>query len=277
MQQGLENLLRSVTMTVSTLALAAVLSAQGSAPVLFQGIEIENFLTTADIIHMEDTDRGITLPKKVTLEQDSQRHFAIFKTIDVFQRGLTTLRSGATDVDFQDSWKTEVAAYELDKLIGLGMVPTTVERRHGPDRGSMQWWIENAMVERDRMEKGIRPPDQKEWNEQTYKIRLFDNLIYNVDRNLNNILVTESWQVILIDHSRSFRSINELQSPNSMIRFSRSLLEAIEKLDEKTLEERLRPYLTASQISAVLERRDLILEMARDRIAESGAEAVLYD
>ncbi len=271
-----ENVFRLVATVVSALALAVVVNAQGLESVL-QGTDIEDFLSTADIIHMEDTDRGITLPKKVTLGQDSQEHFAIFKTIDDFRPGRTTLRSGATEIDFQDSWKTEVAAYELDKMIGLAMVPATVERRHNGDVGSMQWWVENAMVERDRMEAGIRPPNQTEWNLQTYKIRLFDNLIYNVDRNLNNILVTESWRVRLIDHSRSFRSIHELQSPNSMIRFSRSLLEAIENLDEKTLTERLGAYLTSSQIRAVLERRDLILELARDRIAQSGAEAVLYD
>ncbi len=104
---------------------------------------------------------------------------------------------------------------------------------------------------------------------------MFDNLIYNVDRNLNNILVTEDWRVYLIDHSRSFQSLKELQRP--MIRFSKSLLDAIQKLDEPSLKERLGRYLTTSQIRALLERRDLILERARDRIAESGADNVLYN
>ena len=34
------------------------------------------------------------------------------------------------ELEFQDSWKTEIAAYELDKLLGLGMVPATVERSY---------------------------------------------------------------------------------------------------------------------------------------------------
>ena len=67
------------------------------------------------------------------------------------------------------------------------------------------------MVERDRIEEGIRPPDQAGWTEQAYKIWLFDNLIYNVDRNLNNVLATGDWRVYLIDHSRSFRSLKELK------------------------------------------------------------------
>ena len=209
------------------------------------------------------------------LEQDSLTHFAIFKTIDVLQRGQTTPRGGAMQVDFQDSWKTEIAAYELDKMIGLGMVPATVERRYGRERGSMQWWVEDTIVERDRIEERIRPPDPAGWTEQTYTIWLFDNLIYNVDRNLNNMLVTEDWRVYLIDHSRSFRSVKELQRP--MLRFSKSLLDAIGKLDETSLKERLGPYLTTSQIRALLERRDLILERARDRIAKFGADNVLYN
>ena len=266
---------RPMLIAVCAVATAVMLAAQGSTSVLFQGSELEHFLKTADITHMENIDRGITRSKKVRLEQDSLTHFAIFKTIDVFRRGQTRLRGGATEVDFQDSWKTEVAAYELDKMIGLGMVPATVERRHGRDRGSMQWWVENTMVERDRIEEGIRPPDPAGWAEQTYKIWLFDNLIYNVDRNLNNILVTEDWRVYLIDHSRSFRSLKDLQRP--MIRFSKSLLDAIEKLDETSLKERLGRYLTTSQIRALLERRDLILERARARIAESGADNVLYN
>ncbi len=267
--------LRSMIIAVCAMATVAVLGAQGSKSVLFQGSELEHFLRTADVTHKENTDRGVTRSKKVTLEQDSLTRFAIFKTIDVFRRGRTTLRSGATDVDFQDSWKTEVAAYELDKMIGLGMVPATVERRHGRNRGSMQWWVEDTMVERDRIEAGIQPPDPVEWIEQAYKIWLFDNLIYNVDRNLTNMLVKEDGRVYLIDHSRSFRSLRELQRP--MLRFSKSLLDAIQKLDESSLKEQLGRYLTISQIRALLGRRDLILERARGRIAESGAENVLYD
>lgn len=267
--------LRNTIIAACTVATAAMLGAQGSQPPLLQGSELEHFLKTADITHIENTDRGVTGSKRVTLEHDALTQFAVFKTIDAFLSGQTTQRSGTTAADPHDSWKTEVAAYELDKMIGLGMVPATVERRHGRELGSMQWWVENTMVERDRIEEGIRPPDPAGWTEQTYTIWLFDNLIYNVDRNLDNMLVTEDWRVYLIDHSRSFRSVTELQRP--MLRFSKSLLDAIGKLDEVSLKERLGRYLTTAQIRALLERRDRILERARDRIAESGADNVLYN
>ena len=186
------------------------------------------------------------------------------------------MRNGVIEVDFQDSWKTDVAAYELDKMIGLGMVPTTVERRHRGDRGSMQWWVDNTMSELDRVEDGIAPPDPQAWSEMVYKMRLFDSLIYNVDRQTRNMLVTEDWRIVLIDHSRSFRTTAELRKPDQMTRFSKSLLENIAKLDEEALKERLGNYLTVYQIRAILERRDLILGHAKELVRQRGEERVLF-
>ncbi len=261
---------------VTVLTAALLFSSQVLDPT-FQGKEVEDFLVNAAIVDMERTERGITLPQKATLERDSMKHFAIFKTIDVFKKGLTKLASGAFEVDFQDSWKTEVAAYELDKMIGLGMVPATVERRHRRDRGSMQWWIDNSMSESDRLERNIPPPDIATWNDQMYTMRLFDNLIYNVDRNASNMLITEDWDVCLIDHSRSFRLSNDLWQATSMLRFSASVLEGIEQLTEDSMKERLGDYLSIHQIRAVLVRRDLILEKASARIAEVGEDRALFN
>ena len=267
---------RLLVVMVFTVTAVTVFGAQGLQTGSFQGEELESFLQNAEVTDLEGTEEGVTLPKKATLELDSRTHFAIFKTIDVFKPGLTRLRNGVIEVDFQDSWKTEVAAYELDKMIGLGMVPTTVERRHRRDRGSMQWWVDNAMSELARVEDGIPPPDPQAWGDMVYKMRLFDSLIYNVDRQVRNILVTEDWRIVLIDHSRSFRTTAELREPEQMIRFSKSLLENIANLDEETLKERVGNYLTGFQIRAILKRRDLILEHAREIVSQRGEERVLF-
>ena len=37
--------------------------------------------------------------------------------------------------NLKDHYKNEIAAYELDKLLGLGMVPPTVERKIGREWG----------------------------------------------------------------------------------------------------------------------------------------------
>ena len=110
-----------------------------------------------------------------------------------------------------------------------------------------------------------------------FKMRVFDALIYNVDRNGRNMLVTPNWYICLIDHSRSFRRLQGLREREGLLRFSRSLLDGIRRLDEDMLKERLEDYLTIYQIRAILVRRDLILERAEELVAERGEGRVLYD
>ena len=53
---------------------------------------------------------------------------ASWKTVDIQKRGITRLGDGTIERNFSDSYKYEIAACELDKLIGVGLVPPTVER-----------------------------------------------------------------------------------------------------------------------------------------------------
>ena len=117
------------------------------------------------------------------------------------------------EVDFKDSYLFEIAAYELDKLLGLNMVPPTVERSFNGKKGSVQLWVENCMTEKDRKLKKMEPPDLALWNNQIFQVRLFDNLLYNIDRNLGNLLIDDQWKVYMIDHSRSFKNLSLVKSP----------------------------------------------------------------
>jgi hypothetical protein len=161
-------------------------------------------------------------------------------------------------------------------MIGLGMVPATVERTHRGRKGSAQLWVDSMMMERERLEKKIQPPDSAKWNQIGQKERLFDALIYNTDRNLGNLLITENWDIILIDHSRSFRPFKELQDPKLLTRFSKSLLEGIQRLNERELKEKIGRYISMDQIRGLLARRDRILELAKRLAAEQGEERVIY-
>ncbi len=242
----------------------------------YQGEEVEHFLRTGKVIALRGGLDGVTRPRKATLEREGVTRFAVFKNIDVKRHGMTTLESGAVDVHFQDSWRTEVAAYEIDRMIGLGMVPATVERRVLRDRGSIQIWVDNEMSEADRVERGLQPPDVQSWNEGMSKVRMFDELICNVDRHLNNLLITEDWQIVAIDHSRAFRPIRDLRESQSLTRFSRSLLEGMARLDERTVRNRVGRHLTSFQVRALIARRDLILKLAGELVAEKGEAAVLF-
>jgi hypothetical protein len=266
--------------SLSTLALAAIASAMLVAQEtkeVYQGEAAETFLREARIARVTDLPIGVTQPRKVTLELDGVTHMAAFKIIDVDKPGATQLSNGTFEVAFQDSWKTEIAAYEIDRTIGLGMVPATVERTIRGKKGSLQWWVESMMPEAERIKQSVRPPDMDTWNKAVYKMRLFDKLIYNVDRHMNNILVTADFDLRLIDHSRAFRPFDELKAPDDLTMFSRSLLAGLERLEFDDLKSRLKKYLRDGQIRSMLKRRDAILALVKARVAKEGEAAVLYD
>jgi len=267
---------RVVAMLVVTAAASAMLLAQETKDV-FQGEAAEVFLRKARISRITEVPDGVTQPRKVTLELDDVTRQAVFKNIDVDKPGATQMSNGTFEVAFQDSWRTEIAAYEIDKTIGLGMVPATVERSIRGKLGSLQWWVESMMPEAARIEQGVRPPDLDTWNKTVYKMRLFDRLIYNVDRHMNNILVTEDFDLRLIDHSRAFRPFDDLKDPEDLTMFSRQLLAGLERLEFDDLKRRLKKYLRDGQIRSMLKRRDAILALVKERVAKEGEAAVLYD
>lgn len=283
--------LRTVVISVASCALLAVHVA-GQAPAqapaqtpapdqakvqVFQGPELEEFMKTAKLVSLVDIGKGVTRSRKATFEANGVTESAVFKIIDDKPHvGITTLEDGRVDAEFQDSWKCDVAAYELDKLIGLGMVPATVERRLDNKVGSLQFWTASIMNEQRRQKEGVRPPDPQAWNDQMNKLWVWDNLIFNVDRNLGNILITEQWKMIAIDHSRTFRPYSRLQNPKLLVRFSRSLLTKLEELKEPELKARVGKYLSGFQITGIMKRRDLILAFAKKLVAEKGEAAVMY-
>ncbi len=234
--------------------------------------EIEQFLRTARVTGGEVLKTGVTRPRKLTLSDGKIVRSGIFKTIDEHKPGMTRL-SGGDEVDFKDSWKYEVAAYELNKLLSLDLVPVTVERQYENEVGSLQIWIENAMTEADRVKKNLIPPDPEGWNQAMFKVRVFDNLIFNFDRNLGNLLVGPDWKLYMIDHTRSFKKFNELRSPGGMTRMSVSLIEALKALDKATVKARCGRYLTGPEINAVFGRRDKIVEVYARLVAEKGDSA----
>ena len=241
--------------------------------------EAEHFLRTAAIVSIKSFNtKAVTRPKKVELTDGEQTHYALFKTIDDFEP-VKKFRGGEKELQFTDSFEYEIAAYELDKMLGLGIVPPAVRRRIGAEVGSLSLWIEGAMTEWERLEvRKIHPPDRAAWNEQMYTIRLFLQLIYDTDyKNINNLLVTPDWKIYKIDASRAFRNHKELRREGSLERFSRPVLTSLRALTQEDLEERLGRWLTKAQLRALWVRRNLILELAERRIAEEGEEAVLFD
>jgi hypothetical protein len=280
----MEEPMTRVSRVVFTLILSALLATTAATtPVWqetaadYQGAVPEQFMAKARITNVRPLGTGVTRPFRVTLELDGVTRTAVFKSIDVRKAGVTTFPDGTSDVDFQDSWQTEIAAYRVDRLIGLGLVPATIERRVEGSVGSLQWWVQSMMPEAERLEKKIVSPDADAWNRRMMRVRLFDQLIANVDRHLNNILVTAEFEPRLIDHSRAFRTNRVLRNPELLPRFSRSLLDGIRTLTRQNVREATGRYLTDGQIDRLLQRRDAILALAAKLVAERGEAEVLYD
>ena len=241
----------------------------------FQGPQAEQFLARARVRSMRDIGTGVTLPQRATLERDGVEHSAVFKTIDVKKPGISQFARGS-EMNFQDSWKCEIPAYVVDLMIGLRMVPATVERTINGQQGSLQWWIQSVMSEAERLKKGAAPPDPDEFERRMLKMYLFDELIANVDRHLNNVKITADFDLRLIDHSRSFRETRTLKDPARLTRFSQSLLDGIAKLEYQELRKRTVRWLEDGQIRAVIVRRDAILALVKTLVAEKGEAAVFY-
>ena len=173
---------------------------------------------------------------------------------------------------FFTSYKTQIAAYELDKLLKMDMVPPSVERQVQGSTGAATLWVENTAG----TWKGDAPPPERnrtEWNKQVARMRMFDALIGNGNRNMQNVLRDEAWNLILLDHVRAFGPVTESSPPLSQI--DRDFWDRVLALTRKDLDARLRPWLDEHQITAMLERRDKMKTAIEKLIAEKGASAVV--
>jgi hypothetical protein len=233
----------------------------------------EAFLSTAKIVTDPPADgRRSWL---ATLDDGTRKHDAGVETAD---------GSGPTRRDY----RFNVAAYELDKVLGLNLVPPSVERQVSGRAASLVWWVDNfAMNELDRRRKGIEPPDPEGWLRQVQAVRVFDELISNTYRDTSpalylntvwdNLLITRAWAVWITDHTGSFRSRTQLEDADSLTGCPRNVLARLRELNRQRLHQTLGRYLSSQQLDALEARRALLVRNFDDQIARRGEAAVLYD
>jgi len=238
--------------------------------------QIKNFLLTAKVVKSEGSSKGITHTLRLTLTDGAVTHDASFQAVDE-HTPLKQLPSG-TEVGFVDSYKYNIAAYRLAELLGLDdMLPVYVERKWQGNPGSLSWWLPVKMDEEERRKKNLKAPDLDAWNNQMYKVRVFDQLVDDTDANLTNVLIGEDWKIWRIDFTRAFRSQKDLKDPQAnLVRCDRQLLEKLKTLDGKELAEKTKHYLDKDDVKAVMARRDKIVEHFQKLVAEKGENAVLY-
>jgi hypothetical protein len=237
--------------------------------------QIKQFLLTAKVVKSQAAKKGITDTKRLTLSDGTITHDASFQAIDEHKPSMQ-LASG-TELNFVDSYKYNIAAYQLAELLGIDdMLPVYVERKWKGDTGSLSWWLPVKMDEVERHKQGLTPPDGDAWNKQMYKVRVLDQLVYDNDPNLTNVLIGEDWRIWRIDFTRAFRLSKDLKDPRDLVRCDRQLFDKLKTLDGNELAERTKRYLTKDEVKALMARRDKIVAQFQKLISEKGESEVLY-
>jgi hypothetical protein len=236
----------------------------------------KEFLRNAKVIASKQTGKGVTHPWKLTLTDGTISHDASFQPVDehTFKKEFA---DGRVEFNFVDSYHYNIAGYELARMLGMNdMVPVYVERRWNGMTGSLSWWIPWKWDEVMRSQQGLHAPDTDAWNKQMYKIRVFDELIYDTDPNLTNVLITEDWKIWRIDFTRAFRTYYSLRDPKDLVMCDRQLLQKLKELKFDQVYERTRPHLTKAEVKGVMARRDKIVETFQKLVAQKGEGEVLY-
>lgn len=264
---------RGFGLVLAFLLLAGALPAQEPA---MTPEETANFLLNAEVINSRHTSKGVTSPYRLTMRLGNVTHDAHFQPIDE-TRPTREFTDGSVELNFRDSYKYNIAAYELSRLLGLDhMMPVTVFRKWSGMSGSTAWWLPAKMDEADRLRKNLEPPDKESWGRQMHRKRVFAELVYDTDPNQTNVLIGEDWKIYMIDFTRAFRLRSDLHEPHNLERCDRDLLEKLRQLDAKGLAASTKGYLTSAEVKAVMQRRNKLVVHFEQLIKDKGESAVLY-
>jgi len=258
---AMSSISRARLFTIASICIAALAAARagaqappapGSKTWIGHAAEMEEYLKSASVVGMEELKVGVTRPRRAKLAPGGP--------VDAFS--WKPIRPGRYN-GYWESYKSEIAAYELDKLLALNMVPPTVERQVQGDVGAAVMWVSPTKSFKDLGgvpgQAGIAgpPPAQfASWTRQLTRAKMFDDFIGNTDPNLGNWLVDPSWNLVLIDHSRAFTPTKKLY--HALTQVDGELWDKMKALDEASLTSGLSAWLDKEMIRGMLTRRDLM-------------------
>ena len=251
-------------------------SQAGLNPADWSDEQKEEFLLNADIGVMREIGTGITIPRRAEMDDGVTQHDAHVQTVDEFQARFEGERG--VELNFTDSYKYNIAGYRLDRLLGLNMVPVSVERTVARERAAVTWWVDDdLMMLLEFYEDELQAPSILAWANQLMLTRLFNELVYNVDANAGNFVLDGDFRIHMVDFTRAFRINNDLRTPEDIanIRIPRHVFYGLRRLDFETLDAVMESFLTDTQIRALLERRDLIVQNLEEQMARRGEAGVL--
>ena len=220
--------------------------------------EFEAFIRDTPIDHFEDVPIGVTKPKR-----------AYFKTGGLVESVAWKVLPPGRPSGYWESYKSEIAAYELDKLLDMGMVPVSVEKKWNHDTAAAILWLKPIHSWKE-MEPKSKPA---KWVRQVSRMKMFDNLICNKDRNAGNLLVDDDWNLYLIDHSRAFLTDKDMAVKMQTV--DREFWERIQALDETTVTEALAKWVDKASLRAIFARRDR-MKVEIEKLVAANGEVNVY-
>jgi hypothetical protein len=232
---------------------------RGSAEVLLLKAAVVNVSKTAE--------SGRTAPWTVTLEDPGGgRVRAVFKHMD-----------RPRPSPLAASWRYEIAAYKLADLLGLDIIPPTVERPVEGVRGALQLFVEDSLSERDRERLDLHPPDETVFRQSLDEIRFFEILTGDACGDKDDTLIHKpTWKVCRVDFSEAFPADPGLDEACPLERCPRRLYERLLRTARSMVESKLKAYLSDSEINSLCERKKRIVARLQKLIEEKGERIVLY-
>ena len=221
--------------------------------------QLEEALVNGMVLKMEDVPIGVTKPQRATLENGSR--FAWKPLKPGYNKG------------YMESYKSEIAAYKLDRMLDMHMVPPIAERNIEGKTGAAVYWIENT-----KSWSVAKPPQGPEpmWSLQLTRMKMFDLLIANIDRNQGNLIYDADWHLFLIDQSRAFIDKKDLKDLAPLGRVDRKLWEKMQALTLADLDAGLGNWVDNKGKKSLLVRRDLMAKSINELIKKRGETSVFY-
>jgi hypothetical protein len=187
---------------------------------------------------------------------------------DAGDRTIVTVSDGTRSIDAvfakRENRETypDVAAYRLDRLLELDMVPVTVKRNLGRREGSLQFLPPKLANEQQRSEGGRGGSANCPLPQQWASMYIFDVLIYNEGRTPARIAYgPQNWQLILLGHDRAFA--NDRNRPRHLqgveLEVSDGWRTALRALTDDVIEREFEGILDKRRQKALAARRDALL------------------
>jgi len=229
---------------------------------------LEDFLKSARITSVEkNIEPGRGAAWKISLRDASGARRGFFKYVNIRRPQISPI-----------SYKYELAAYMLSKLLAVPVIPPVVERDIEGKKGSLQIYLDNCMSEAERRKAGLPTPfDPRSIQDALDELAVLEALTSS-RRDINDILIhKDSGRVCRVDFAEAFDPSPMLPAAIKVARCSRRLYAGLRDLVPADTEAALKPYLNDAEIKGLLARRARILEMLNARIAADGEAAVLFE